>query len=201
MNYNYEVHLKLITQYENNIDNYAYMNNKDKEYERDKIQDYKTFFINNVVSDIPEDLKEIKKYNLLERILNGLHYKFMFIYFLKKCNYEIITNSNEYELNETDDEVYREIDKIIISKAEAVEIENKMKLKQATETEKFNIDKYYFYTFLNSPNLTQTQTQEPTQEEPQIMIEDTFNNLYIDCWADKLNRSKLKNIKNEILNR
>jgi hypothetical protein len=76
------------------------MNNKDKEYERDKIQDYKTFFI-NVVSDIPEDLKQIKKYNLLERILNGLHdkfkqikkynllerilnglhYKFMFIYF------------------------------------------------------------------------------------------------------------------------
>jgi DNA ligase-1 len=33
------------------------------------------------------------------------------------------------------------------------------------------------------------------------MTEDIFNNLYIDCWADKFNRSKLKNIKNEILNR
>ena len=119
------------------------------------------------------------------------------MYYLNKCNYEIITNSNIYEQNETDDDVYREIDKIIISKEEAAIIENKMKLKQATETEKFNIDKYYFYTFLNSPYVTQTKTPniQPTQEQPQKMTEDIFNNLYIECWADNFNRTKLKILK------
>jgi hypothetical protein len=94
-----------------------------------------------------------------------------------------------------------------------------MKLKQATETEKFNLDKYFFYTFLNSPQITPEPTpeevigiemrkeriigkinfpqiiQEPLQEQPRLLTEKTLNTFYKNYWADKFNRTKLKNIK------
>ncbi len=88
-NYNYDLHMKSLDQYEKNIEtnkiSYDHLQNKEKI----RIQNYRESFIKNIVSDIPEELKEIKKYNLLERALNGLYYRYMFFYYVRRCNYKL----------------------------------------------------------------------------------------------------------------
>jgi hypothetical protein len=158
-----------------------------KEEELYKLDIYKNTFIKNVVSEIPEEIKQIKEYNLLERTLNGLYYKYMFLYYLKRCNYNLLNLSGNYKKIYIDDE-YIESDDYIITAETAKEIEEKEKLKQATEEEKINLDKYYFYNFLNL-----TPYIGITNEE--------FNKLYIDFWHNKFNKTKLKNTKSELLDR
>ena len=42
--------------------------------------------------------------------MNGLHYKYMFYYYLNKCNYKIVNTDTKYKFIETDDKTYKEID-------------------------------------------------------------------------------------------
>jgi hypothetical protein len=185
--YKYNLHLDLLEKYETNIKNNKLLYANVRESELYKLDIYKNTFIKNVVSEIPEEIKQIKQYNLLERILNGLHYKYMFIYYLKRCNYNLVDLVGNYEKITFDDE-YIEIDNYIITPEAAKEIEEKEKLKQATEADKYNLDKYYFYNFLNLTTKTDIN-------------EEDFNKLYIDFWHNKFNQSKLKNTKSELLDR
>ena len=185
INYNYEVHLKLIEQYITNLKNNKILYEHIKEKELIRIDNYKESFIKNIVSETPEDLKQIKKYNLLERLINGLHYKYMFYYYLNKCNYKIVNTDAKYKFIETDDKPYKEIDDNIIDDETAKEIEEKIKQKKATEYEKNNLDKYYFNKFLNNSDIDK----------------EIVDKIYNSYWSEKFKRSILKNTKNEIFNR
>ncbi len=146
-NYKYDVHLNLLERYETNIKNNKMLFKSVRESELFKLEIYRPTFIKNVASEIPEEIKQIKQYNLLERLLNGLHYRSMFLYYLKRCNYNLVDLSGDYEKIFLDDE-YLEIDNYIITAETAKEIDEKKKQKQATEADKNNLDKYYFYNFL-----------------------------------------------------
>ena len=60
----------------------------------------------------------------------------------------------------------------------------KLKKKKATEFDKNNLDKYYFYVFLNNKELDV----------------DIFNKIYNNFWCEKYKRSMLKNTRNELFN-
>lgn len=188
VNYNHKLQLELLTQYEKNLDNNNFLFPKHKANEKERLDEYKRFFINNVVETTPPELRQIKLYNLLERALNGLHYKYMFNYFLKRCNYKYVDLIGEFEIIPIDEQ-FIEIDKIIITQEIADIIEVKEKNKQATEAEKFNLDKYYFYNFLNC------------HEDIDNIDNEEFNKIYLYYWQNKFNRSVLKNTKSEILNK
>lgn len=185
--YKYNLHLDLLDKYEKNINNNKLLFKSYRDSELYKLDIYRSTFIKNVVSEIPEEIKQIKEYNLLERLLNGLHYKFMFMYYLERCNYNLVDLTGNYEPIFLDEE-YLEIDNYIISAEVAKEIVEKEKQQQATEADKKNLDKYYFYIFLNLTTKADID-------------EDDFNKLYIDFWHNKFNQSKLKNTKSELLDR
>ena len=184
INYNFELHKKLIEEYKTKLKNNIYSKSKYIQNEIDKLEKHELYYILKT-TETPEDMKQIKKYNLLEEALNGKNYKYMFFYFLKRCNYKIIDENNE-EIE--DIEKYKDVEKFkedyIISCETAQIIEENKKNKQATENEKLKLDRYYFYNFLGSP---------PDLEQ------DIFNKLYIEMWQDKFKRSNITNTKNEIL--
>jgi hypothetical protein len=187
INYKYDVHLNLLERYETNINNNKRLYKSVKDSELYKLEIYRQTFIKNVASEIPEEIKQIKQYNLLERLLNGLHYRSMFLYYLRRCNYNLVDLYGDYEKIFLDDE-YLEIDNYIITSEAAKEIEEKKKQKQATEADKNNLDKFYFYNFLNL-----TAKADINEED--------FNKLFLDFWHNKFNQSKLKNTKSELLDR
>jgi len=193
INYNFELHKKLIEEYKTKLQNqsnkyFEQKTDKKNNYlssELYKVEKYEYYFIKNNL-DISEDLKQIFKYNLFEEALSAQHYKYMFYYFLKRCNYKIIDISINIDDIETI-EIYKDNDKYkedyIINEYDKTIIEENIKNKEATENEKIKLDRYYFYKFLGVPK---------------IDIE-IFNKLYVEMWQDKFKRSNISNSKNEIL--
>lgn len=183
INYNFELQKKLIEEYKIKLQKQT--TNKYIINEIERIKKYEFYFITKT-TETPEDLKHILKYNLFEEALSAQYYKYMFYYFLKRCNYKIIDISINIDDLETI-EIYKDNDKYnedyIINVEEAAIIEENIKKKQATENEKLKIDRFYFYKFLGSPKIEQ----------------DIFNKLYVEMWQDKFKRSNISNSKNEIL--
>jgi hypothetical protein len=183
INNNYELQKKLIAEYRIKLNKQT--TNKYIINEIEKLKNYEYYFITKS-TETPEDLKQILKYNLFEEAFSAQYYKYMFYYFLKRCNYKIIDTSINIDDIEII-EIYKDNDKYnedyIINEYDSKIIEENIKKKQATENEKLKLDRYYFNKFLGSPELEQ----------------EIFNKLYVDLWQDKFKRSNITHTKNEIL--
>lgn len=189
-----EIHQQLINVIKNQIE----LNKNSNYYEENKkrIEDYEVFL--NKLEEIPSDLKEIKKYNLLETALSNIHYNYIFRFYLKRCNYKIdssfyknyddkeIDYEGDVERIETSGPGYRLRNDVFLNDEQALEIKEKVKNKQASEPDKINLDRYYFNKLLSN------------QEK---MTDELFNYLYTEFWENKHKQFLIKNAKNEILNR
>jgi hypothetical protein len=84
---NYDIQYKLLQKIKDKINNCNGYCELYKGQNLKKVEEYEIFLKN--LKELPEDLKKIKQYNLLEYIINGLYYNYSFYYFLNKCNYKI----------------------------------------------------------------------------------------------------------------
>ena len=204
---NYDIQYKLLQKIKDKINNCNGYCELYKGQNLKKVEEYEIFLKN--LKELPEDLKKIKQYNLLEYIINGLYYNYSFYYFLNKCNYKINKdffidfeqldkdikektqgNINYFE-HETrydmkDEEEYRRTDKELLNDYNYKEVYEKIKNSIATEEEKYKMNRYYFNKLL-------------TNQE--IINIDLFDYLYKEFWDNRFNQHIIKNIKSEVLNK
>lgn len=221
INYNFELHKKLIEEYKTKLQNQSnkyFEQNTDKENdyitkELNKVEKYEYYFIKNNL-DIPEDLKQIFKYNLFEEALSAQHYKYMFYYFLKRCNYKIIDTMQFKPIFKRD-----KMGRFIIEDGTqrlraccASNIDDIETIEIYKDNDKYKED--YIINEYESKIIDENiKNKEATENEkikldryyfykflgvPKIDIE-IFNKLYVEMWQDKFKRSNISNSKNEIL--
>jgi hypothetical protein len=101
-------------------------------------------------SNIPEALREVLFFNLLEQTISGKFYREMFTIFLKKCGYSTTRVELDKKEKKEDDFLEKigtecEYENIAsITWKEADDIGKKIKAKKATAIEKLQNEKHYF---------------------------------------------------------
>ena len=211
INYNFELQKKLIDEYKTKLQKQT--TNKYIINEIERINKYEFYFITKT-TETPEDMKQILKYNLFEEALSAQHYKYMFYYFLKRCNYKII-DAVLFNPIFRRDKMGRFIIEDGTQRLRACCVSNVDDL-ETIEIYKNN-DKYKEDYIINEYEATiiddNIKKKQATENEklkidryyfykflgsPKIE-QDIFNKLYVELWQDKFKRSNITNSKNEIL--